>query len=85
MKSINSKFSHPKSLQILLLYGPSGVGKSVLVQKLADHFGLTALWKNASSFFDMYIGNSEKFTTQASLKKLLSNYLVMDHIFFTDF
>ena len=58
--------------QILLLYGPSGVGKSILIQKLADHFGLKAKWTNAANFYDMYIGNSEKFTKQESLETIFS-------------
>lgn len=40
----------------VLLYGPSGTGKTMLAKALANESGVNFLYKSASEFVEMYVG-----------------------------
>ena len=47
-----------------LLFGPSGVGKSFLVEKLCQKYGYYMLKMVANKYLDSYLGGSEKYISQ---------------------
>ena len=50
--------AHP--IASMVLYGPSGTGKSQLARHIADELGKPILIKRASDLLDMYVGGTEQ-------------------------
>ena len=64
MGQVVSYFREPETFRKLgarlrkgiLLYGPSGTGKTMLAKALANEAGVNFLYKSASEFVEMYVG-----------------------------
>jgi vacuolar protein-sorting-associated protein 4 len=52
--------SKAKPWQSVLLYGPPGVGKTMLTQAVARHCDATCFWVSLTDITSKFIGESEK-------------------------
>lgn len=53
-------FSNVQPWQSILLYGPPGVGKTMLTQAVAFHCAATCFWVSLADITSKFIGESEK-------------------------
>ena len=50
--------------KMALLFGPSGVGKSFIIEKLCKKYKYAMLKMVANNYLDSYLGGSEKYISQ---------------------
>ena len=49
-----------RSWRTILLYGPPGVGKTMITQYIAKNFQKTVFWISVSSLISKFMGETEK-------------------------
>ena len=75
-----------KPKKCILMHGPSGTGKSIILKQIAEHFNLHYMRINACELFSRWVGESEKQTRQifSDLVEKSPSMLIIDecqHLF----